>query len=337
MRYHIQTVSDENSDPVTHSPAPSPSDDALLDAYSQTVMSVSERLSPSVVHIVVQKRAGESGAARQGSGSGFIFTPDGFILTNSHVVHKAMDIEVELSNGRRAQAVLVGDDPETDLAVIRVHAQNLPAAKLGDSNALKPGQVVVAIGNPLGFQTTVTAGVVSALGRSLRSESGRLMDGIIQTDAALNPGNSGGPLVNSRGEVIGVNTAVIMPAQGICFAIPINTAKQVMTLLMRDGKIRRAYLGLGGQPVQLNARAVRKHALKQDKGVLVLVVEDAGPAHAAGIELGDVLLNFGGANLDGVDSLHKLLTEAAISTETEVTLLRSAEILTVKITPRETK
>jgi len=272
-----------------------------------------------------------------GSGSGFLFTPDGLILTNSHVVHRARRIEVTVQDGRHLEASLVGDDPDTDLAVIRVTGDELGAAALGDSAGLRTGQLVIAIGNPLGFQATVTAGVVSALGRSLRSRSGRLMDNIIQTDAALNPGNSGGPLVDSRGEVVGVNTAVILPAQGLCFAIPANTARWVASRLIQSGRIRRGYLGLGGQTAQLQRRLVVHHRLPAGSGMLVLHVEPGSPARAADLQEGDVIVGFAGEPVGGVDDLHRLLTEERIGTRAPLTLIRRAERREVEVVPVESR
>jgi len=306
-----------------------PSDDELLDPYSQTVVRVAETISPSIVKIDVLHRHG------QGGGSGFVFARDGFILTNSHVVRGAHKIEVSLTDGRNYPAELIGDDPETDLAVIRISAPDVIPAVLGSSSSLRVGQLVIAVGNPYGFQTTVTAGVVSALGRSLRSQSGRLIDSIIQTDAALNPGNSGGPLVNSRGEVIGVNTAVILPAQGLCFAIPIDTAKWVIGLLMRDGKIRRGYLGLAGQNIDLPRRFVRFHQLPVESAILVVSVEPDSPARDAGLQEGDVLVAFNDKPLLSIDDLHRLLTDGVIGERATLTILRRTEKIAVLIVPEE--
>src|ERR1041385_6098406 len=269
----------------------------LLDSYSRAVIEASETVSPSVVYIQVTAR-------RESSGSGFVFTPDGFILTNSHVVHGGTKIDVTLMDGRKFQAQLIGDDPDTDLAVIRITAPNLVPAQLGESQSIRVGQLVIAIGNPYGFQYSVTAGVVSALGRSLRAQSGRLMDGVIQTDAALNPGNSGGPLVNSRGEVIGVNTATILPAQGICFATSSDTAKLVWGRLIRDGKISRSYIVVAGQNVPLPRRIVRFYQLPVETAVLVVSFETNGEASAAreaGVLAGDLLVEFDGQPIRGID------------------------------------
>jgi len=271
---------------------------------------------------------------RGGTGSGFIFTPDGFILTNSHVVHNASRIEVALLDGSRYEASLIGDDPDTDLAVIRITAPNLVPAKLGDSQAIRVGQLMVAIGNPFGFQTTVTAGVASALGRSLRSTSGRLIDNVIQTDASLNPGNSGGPLVNARGEVVGVNTAIIRPAQGICFAIAVNTAIQVASQLIQKGRITRGYLGVGGQDIPLHRRIVRYHSLEREEGILVISVEPESPADKAGLREGDVIVSIGDQPVSGVDDLHRLLTEDRIGEDTALTFIRRfSEKLRVLVRP----
>jgi S1-C subfamily serine protease len=317
--------------------ASSPDGD-LLDAYSHAVTGAAEKVGPAVVSVEVRHRAERRGRpAREvpGSGSGFVFTPDGFVLTNSHVVHAATRIEAAFPDGRRVQAELVGDDPGTDLAVIRVPAVALTVAELGDSGALRVGQLVVAIGNPLGFQSTVTAGVVSALGRSFRSVGGRLIDDVIQTDAALNPGNSGGPLVDTHGRVVGVNTAVILPAQGICFAVGANTAKIVTGQLIRHGKIRRGYIGVAGQHVPLLRLAQRTHGLAAKSGVLVTEVAPAGPAARAGLKPGDVIVAFDGTAVTGIDDLHRQLVTERIGADTTIAVLRGAEKLELAIIPRE--
>ena len=305
-----------------------PSDGELLDAYSRAVTGAAELVGPAVVSVEVRHRVTpRARAAREvaGNGSGFVFTPDGFVLTNSHVVHDATRIEVAFADGRRVVAELVGDDPGTDLAVLRVPPVSLTVATLGDSGALRVGQLVIAIGNPLGFQSTVTAGVVSALGRSFRSVGGRLIDDVVQTDAALNPGNSGGPLVDARGQVVGVNTAVILPAQGICFAVGINTAKVVTGQLIRHGKIRRGYIGLAGQHVPLLRLAQRAHGLVAKTGVLVTGVESQGPAERAGVRSGDIIVGFDEHPITGIDDLHRLLTAERIGARATIVVLRGAE------------
>ena len=288
-----------------------------LDHYSATVTSVVERVSPSVVGIDVRHDG-----RRAGSGSGFVATPDGFIITNSHVVHGAQQIEVALLDGRRFRALPIGDDPDSDLAIVSIAAPNLVAAELGDSAALKAGQLVIALGNPFGLQCTVTAGVVSALGRTLRSRSGRQMDSIIQTDAALNPGNSGGPLVDARGRVVGVNTAVVAGGQGICFAIASNTAKRLAGILIRDGKVTRGYVGIAGADVDIPRTVQRLHDLTQARGILVQSIVAASPASRAGVEPGDLVVAIGDAVVDGVDALHKYLTDHAVDAPTTISLIR---------------
>jgi S1-C subfamily serine protease len=306
-------------------PASQPVDDGtLLDAYSDAVTRAVEAVAPSVVNLEVGR----------GGGSGFLLTPDGLALTNSHVVHHARAVRVRLSDGRSLPAEVIGDDPDTDLAVVRFEPPGLAPVRLGDSRALRVGQLVVAIGNPYGFQCSVTAGVVSALGRSLRAQSGRLMDNLIQTDAALNPGNSGGPLVSSRGEVIGVNTAVILPAQGICFAIPIHTAQFVAGRLIKEGRIRRGHLGLGGQTVPLARGLVRAHALSAETGVLVVSVEPGGPAAGAGVQTGDVIVAFDGQSVGGIDDLQRLLADGPVGTSAPLTVLRRAEKRALPVVPR---
>lgn len=331
-------------DDPTVKPASSDSgtaDSSLLDAYSLAVTSAVERVSPSVVHIEVSQAAGRSRSGepqeRRGGGSGFVFTPDGLILTNSHVVREAVRIGVTLTDGRRMPAILIGDDPASDLAVIRVDEPGLTVAGLGDSQRLRVGQIVIAIGAPYGFQSTVTAGVVSALGRSLRSYSGRLIDDVVQTDASLNPGNSGGPLVDSSGRVVGVNTATILPAQGICFAIGINTAKFVASRLLRDGRIRRSYIGLSAQTVPVHRRIVRFYDLANETGVVVLSLEDGSPARRAGLREGDIIVALDGQPVAGVDDLHRLLTDIRVGVTSALTVLRWTEKLELKVVPEEAR
>src|SRR2546426_8075910 len=319
-------------------------DSSFLDAYLQAVVGAAEKISPSVAKIEVAQAAGRSRSGepqeRQGGGSGFVFTPDGLILTNSHVVHDARRIDVSLADGRRFPAHTIGDDPATDLAVIRLDTHNndsphLVAAPLGDSQKLQVGQLAIAIGNPYGFQYTVTAGVVSALGRSLRSYSGRLIDDVIQTDASLNPGNSGGPLVSSDGRVIGVNTAMIPMAQGLCFAIDINTAKFVAARLLRDGRIRRSYIGVEAQSTPLHRRLVRFYDLPQESGVVVVSVEEGSPAQRTGLREGDVIVSLDGKPVAGVDDLHRLLTDARVGMSSSLTVLRYTEKLVLNVVPEE--
>lgn len=316
-----------------------PDDGVLLDAYSQAVTRAVEKISPSVVNIEVHQsvRTRRTGAPeeRKGGGSGFIFTPDGLILTNSHVVHDAARIEVTVADGRKLPARTIGDDPATDLAVIQIEGAGLVAAALGDSQALRVGQLVMAIGSPYGFQSTVTAGVVSALGRSLRSYSGRLIEDVIQTDASLNPGNSGGPLVASDGRVVGVNTATILPAQGICFAIGINTAKFVASRLLRDGRIRRNYIGVSAQTAPIHRRLVRYYDLPKETGVIVLSTEPESPARRASVREGDLIVALDGQAVAGVDDLHRVLSDVPAGGRSELTILRGTERMQVRIMPEE--
>ena len=322
---------------------PDGSDDRLLDAYSEAVTRAVERVAPSVIAIEVKKAAGGRGrpatrdgrGEQTGAGSGFIITPDGFALTNSHVVHGATELKVMLTDGRRLAAQLIGDDPDTDLAVVRIDAPDLVPVTLGDSDALRPGQVAIAIGCPLGFQCTVTTGVISALGRSLRAQNGRLMDAIIQTDTALNPGNSGGPLVNSRGEVIGVNTAVILPAQGLAFAVPVNTARDVAAELINHGRIRRSFVGFGGQTVPLVRQVVRYYQLTQESGVLVTAVEPGSPAQAAGLLEGDIIVRAGAHPAASIEAIQRVLTQSMIGVPLPLTVLRGTELVTLTAVPAE--
>ena len=314
-------------------------DSTFFDSYSRAVASAVEKVSPSVVNVEVHQSSGRTRSSepgeRRGGGSGFVFTPDGLILTNSHVVHDAIRIDISLPDTRRVPAHVIGDDPATDLAVIRIDAPNLQAVELGDSQQLRPGQMAIAIGSPYGFQSTVTAGVISALGRSLRSYSGRLIEDVLQTDAALNPGNSGGPLVDSSGRVIGVNTATILPAQGLCFAIGINTAKFVASRLLRDGRIRRSYIGISAQTVPIHRRVVRFYNLPRETGVVVLGVEDRSPAQMAGLREGDVVVSLDEKPVAGVDDLHRLLADGQAGTRRVATIIRHTEQLTLSIVPVE--
>jgi S1-C subfamily serine protease len=302
---------------------PASADHELLDAYSQAVTGAVDRVARSVVKI------GTAGA----SGSGFIFAPDGLVLTNAHVIEAAERPVVMLPDGRRCDASRIGADADTDLAVLKISAPDLHALTLGDSRRLKPGQIVVAIGNPFGFQHSVTAGVVSATGRSLRARTGRLMTGLVQTDAALNPGNSGGPLVNTHGEVVGVNTAVIVPAQGISFAVSADTAKLVVPQLLREGRVRRSYLGIAAQDVPLPRRLVRHYHLPASTGVLVTEVSEDSPAWRAGVRDGDLLVAFGGEAVERTDDLHRLLTGERVGGAVPLQLLRGTDLVSVEISP----
>lgn len=339
IEFLLNEMRPEASSPVRGGTQPDDSD--LLDAYSSTVVRAVARVAPAVVNIDVKQRA--TAAARRGArevsgnGSGFVITPDGFILTNSHVVHDASAMTVNLPDGREYPARLTGDDPDTDLAVIRIDAPQLTHVRLADSENLRVGQLVIAIGNPLGFEASVTAGVISALGRSMHAQSGRLIDNIIQTDAALNPGNSGGPLVNSAGEVVGINTAMIRPAQGICFAIASNTAKLVAGWLITDGKIRRSYIGVAGQNVPIHRRIARFYSLPLATGVLVVSVEKNSPAERAGLREADLIVAFNSQPIGSVHDLHKVLVGEQIGVSGSVTVIRHTEKLELPILPAESR
>ncbi len=300
------------------------SDTELLDAYSRTVTEVVDQVGPAVVGV-------------SGVGSGLILTPDGYVLTNSHVASAARRFELKLRDGQQLPAELVGTDPHTDLAVLRASETGLPSARLGDSSRLRVGQLVVAIGSPFGFQSTVTAGVVSAVGRTLRAQTGRLIENIIQTDAALNPGNSGGPLVDSRGQVVGINTAIIAMAQGICFAVPSNTAQRVVSLLMRDGRVVRAYLGITGEPWSLHRRVARYYHLEVESGVHVVGLDPKGPAQQAGLLVNDVLIGLAEHPIKGVDDLQRFLTSWPVGFPAEARVLRGTELIKRTIVPAELK
>ena len=318
--------------------APPPTEAApdarLLDAYSQAVTGAVARVAPAVAHVRVERAQGGRNV-RAGSGSGFLITPDGYLVTNSHVAGGASAIEVTLPDGRTAGAEIVGDDPDSDLAVLKVAAGDLAWSRFGDSKAVRVGQIAIAIGSPYGFQHTVTAGIVSALGRSMRSRTGRMLDNVLQTDASLNPGNSGGPLVDARGAVIGVNTAVILPAQGICFAIAASTAERVAILLIREGRVRRAYLGIGGETLALPRRIVRHFGLVCESGVRIESVERGSPAAAGDLRRGDVVVAVDGAPVATVDDLQRLLVGDAIGRAVEVMIVRRDRVLALPVTPRE--
>ncbi|HJW50722.1 MAG TPA: trypsin-like peptidase domain-containing protein [Burkholderiaceae bacterium] len=326
---------DDESVPVAAS-TPAANDGALLDAYSSTIVHAVERVGPAVALVSVHKRVRGSRSDRGGAGSGFAFTPDGYLLTNSHVVHDASAIRVAFANGREFEGDLIGEDSETDVAIVRIGADRLPVAELGRSSTLRVGQIAIAIGNPLGFQNTVTAGVISALGRSLRAASGRLMDDIIQTDVALNPGNSGGPLVDSRGDVIGLNTAMIAGAQAICFATGVDTVRWVMGQLLAHGRVRRAFIGVSGATVAVDRRLQRAFNLDAT-GVRVIEVQRGSPAQRAGVEDGDLLVTAEGRPLTGIDVLQRILDAERIDVPVRVRVIRRGRLLDFTITPRESQ
>ncbi|MCW5922776.1 MAG: trypsin-like peptidase domain-containing protein [Saprospiraceae bacterium] len=319
-------------------------DDYLLDAYSQTVTGVARRVSSGVVHLKVQKPTPQNRRQQQqmppggaGTGSGFVISSDGFVVTNSHVVNGATQIEASLPDGRSFHARVVGDDPATDVAVVKIDGDNLATLSFGESDRLQVGQIAIAIGNPYGFQYSVTAGVVSALGRTLRSQNGRLIDDVIQTDASLNPGNSGGPLVDSFGNVIGVNTAVILPAQGLCFAVAANLAKFVVGKLILEGRVRRGYLGIAAQAVPLPSKWTQTLELPTKGGIQIQNVEADGPANNAGLKAGDIIVQFEGKPIDSIDELHKALDETTIGRRSSLWVLRDGSLKSVAVTPGELK
>ncbi len=311
------------------------SDAELLDAYSRAVMKVVEAVGPAVVSIALGWRVRENGMEKGGAGSGVIIAPDGYILTNSHVVHNATRIDVSLNDGRNFEATLIGEDPATDLALIRVSAANLPFAPIGDSDSLKVGQLAIAIGNPFGFQSTVSTGVISALGRHWRSEDGRLIENIIQHTAPLNPGNSGGPLVDSRGRIIGINMAIIAMAQGLCFSIPANTAKWVVSQILAYGRVRRAYLGIAGRARPLDPRLGRQHNFFKESAVEVMVVENGGPSARAGLQAGDLIIALNEQSTKNVDDLHQFLAQWPIGSAATLTVIRGLDLIKLTIIPTE--
>jgi S1-C subfamily serine protease len=322
------------SDDVQSSRGRGDDDRDLLDAYSRAVVGVVERVGPTVVSIRVTMKA-TSRPFGEGAGSGVVVTPDGFILTNNHVIEAARDLTVSLTEGNEFSATVVGTDPATDLAVIRVGAAGMQIAEFGNSDTVRVGQLAIAIGNPLGFQNTVSTGVVSALGRSLRSQSGRLIENVIQTDVSLNPGNSGGPLVDSRGRVIGINTAMISMAQGISFAIPINTARWVVGELINRGKVRRYYLGIVGQSRPIGRRVQRHFNLTSDTAVEVVSVEKGGPAHRAGLSSGDLIVLINGIRISGVDDIHRILSVLPERPTLAIAILRRLKQMEISLVPGE--
>lgn len=329
-RFWQHFITNGGETPDASQPTQPPHDDENpLDAFSRAVVGVADKLRPAVVNL----RMGRG--MRGGSGSGVLFTPDGFLLTNHHVVQGHDKVRVRLNDGTELAGQVVGNDPWTDLAVVRTDGDSFPFAELGDSQKLKVGQLAVAIGSPLGFESTVTAGVISALGRTLRSVSGHLVDNVIQTDAALNPGNSGGPLVDSRGRVVGINTAVIQPAQGICFAVPVNTAKTILPQLLKHGRVIRGYLGLHARQVPIAPETREKYALDQQSGVEVLMLEEDGPAQNAGLWIEDVIIGFGGRTVASVDDLHRVLTQLPVGVPTGAVMLREGRRVERSCVPSE--
>ncbi len=334
-RIPVESKGQHSSGPQLPLTAHGESDEHLLDAYSRAVVGVVDKVGPAVVSIIVRKLGSSSRSGGGGAGSGVIFAPDGFILTNNHVVEDADEIEVGLTDGRMFSVEIVGTDPATDLAVVRAAANSLPAAELGNSDSLRVGQLAIAIGNPLGFQSTVSTGVISALGRTLRSQSGRLIENVIQTDVPINPGNSGGPLVDSRGRVIGINTAMIFMAQGISFAVPVNTANWVVSELVTRGKVRRAYLGIAGQVRQIDRRLQRHFELSAATAVQVVWVDEHGPASRAGLREGDLIVALNGKGISSVDDLHRFLSGWSSGSVLTLTTLRNGERRNLRVIPGE--
>lgn len=341
MLKFIESVSDISQDDNKEiQPIQKTFDDSqLLDAYSRTVVNVADKVSDAVVQIKVKTNKPKIVKGRKrppfSSGSGFIISTDGYVVTNSHVINDAKKIEVVLQDGRMFTGIVIGDDPATDIAVLQIDANNLTPIKFGDSDGLRVGQIAIAIGNPYGFQYSLTAGVVSAMGRTLRSESGRLIDDVIQTDAALNPGNSGGPLVDSNGKVIGVNTAVILPAQGLCFAVASNLARYIVGKLIMEGKVRRGYIGIAGQVVRFNPKVIQRYQLRVKSGIHIQDVEAGSPSGKSNLQVGDIIIGFEQKDVHSIDDLHKYLDESTIDREVELKVLRKGKVIFVKVIPIE--